>query len=1015
MPKTRTLSFGEAETDWNHGVGKQRASKSDSQDGLRAVANYYLGRLWDRMGVFCKACNWPRQSFRLPDNFVFETFWTANGIRPVERNNRFLAWLLLGMAIFFFFSSMRQQQSLKDAAEKQKQSELQSGKAQRTAEAKALFDKIAAENPQVRIPDEPLRQRFTLGSMVPSDGYQFLVTLDNQGAMIERIELVSQKKPGEFDFRSLQTKNIAGYLGYLAPEERRGGGLIVHSIPIGSAAALATCKENPGLVGLLAGDVIVGWAGLEGPATLYQLEKVLESLRPGDRLQLQVERGHVLTETGSLAETDIAGDSTSEAKSSQPDAITPADASTASVSDLAESATDDPSEPVVPAVENQTPTPAIQRLTFDATLTQKPVSILRAEDDFAIEQVKGNNPSGSCGLTLAKIDTKELEEGERTIAGLERTLQGRWDTKPLAVEGGMGIEFTMPLGARLKLAGVDANLELVKQYRLLRSLSERAGNSADDWQYHIHLTTMVRNLDDKPHEIALKQEGLNGISLEGWWYPTKLSPHFFSSPGARDVIVGDRMSKYSIFMTRGLVDYAKKFPSDPDQLLFGPQDTESKRDVQYIGLDTQVFAAAILPSPETPDSMRGLQKAKATILNTGFQKPEEFDKYRQQAYNTGFWFVTPSQTVAPKSELIRSYRIFAGPKDPELLQAYHLEDAIEYGWQIFGFFAVRLGYILHFFYYLIGNYGIAIMMLTVSVRSLMFPVSRRMAINAQKMQAVQPELAKLRLLLKDEPAKMMSAQQMLMKKAGINQLAGCLPAFIQLPIIIGLYRCVSVDVALRQQPLIPGLEWCSNLAGPDMLFDWHQWMPDFIAGRGSGWFGPYFNILPLVTIALFIIQQKVLMPKATDDQTRTAQQMMMIMTIMMGVLFFRVPAGLCIYFITSSTWSLVERFLIKRYTPQAEIQTLPDNVVNEIMSAVSKAGPGQRPSLPNPGAADRPKTKATKPPETFAELFAPFFQKKSNADATGGANGDTKTGRDRPRPNKGSQNKGNKGPNKPKN
>jgi YidC/Oxa1 family membrane protein insertase len=933
----------------------------------------------------------------------------------VERNNRFLAWLLLGMAIFFFFSSMRQQESLNEAKEKQKQSELQAGKAKRIAEAKALSEKIAVENPQVRIPDEPARQRFTLGSMLPADGYQFLVTLDNQGAMIERIELVSQKKPGEFDFRSLQTKNIAGYLGYLAAEERRGGGLIVHSIPVGSAASLANCNENPGLVGLLAGDVIVGWDGLEGPATLYQLEKVLESLRPGDRLQLQVERGHV------MGEPNIGGDAVGEAQSTLPEGSVAAVESTASSAVVsAQAANDDPSEQVAPAAENPTPSAAIQSLTFDAMLTQKPVSILRSEDDFPIEQVKGNYPAGSCGLTLAKIDSKELEEGERTIAGLEQTLRGRWEAKPLAVESGMGIEFTMPLGARLKLAGVDANLELVKQYRLLRTLPERAGNSPDDWQYHIHFTTMVRNLDDKPHDIALRQEGLNGISLEGWWYPTKLSPHFFSSPGARDVIVGDRMSKYSIFMTRGLVDYAKKFPSDPDQLLFGPQDTESKRDVQYIGLDTQVFTAAMLPSPETPDSMRGLQKAKATVINSSLQKPGEFESYRQQAYNTGFWFVTPSQTVAPNSELIRSYRIFAGPKDPELLQAYHLEDAIEYGWQIFGFFAVRLGYILHFFYYLIGNYGIAIMMLTVSVRSLMFPVSRRMAINAQKMQAVQPELAKLRELLKEEPAKMMSAQQMLMKKAGINQLAGCLPAFIQLPIIIGLYRCVSVDVALRQQPLIPGLEWCSNLAGPDMLLDWHRWMPDFIAGRGSGWFGPYLNILPLATIALFIIQQKVLMPKATDEQTRTAQRMMMIMTIMMGVLFFRVPAGLCIYFITSSTWSLVERFLVKRYTPQAEIKTLPDNVVNEIMNAVSKAGPGQRPSLPTPGAADRPKTKTTKPPETFAELLAPFFKQKSNAEASGGANGDPKTGRDRPRPNKGSPNKGtpnkgDKGPNKPKN
>jgi YidC/Oxa1 family membrane protein insertase len=146
------------------------------------------------------------------------------------------------------------------------------------------------------------------------------------------------------------------------------------------------------------------------------------------------------------------------------------------------------------------------------------------------------------------------------------------------------------------------------------------------------------------------------------------------------------------------------------------------------------------------------------------------------------------------------------------------------------------------------------------------------------------------------------------------------------------------------------------------------------------------NILPLITIALFIIQQKVLMPKATDDQTRTAQQMMMIMTIFMGVLFFRVPAGLCIYFITSSTWSLIERFLIKKYTPKAEIDSLPEGTVNEILSAVANAGPGQRPTLPSAGnRADKPKLKNTKPPETFAELFEPFFKKKQGASSGAGS------------------------------
>ncbi|MFO0013238.1 MAG: membrane protein insertase YidC [Planctomycetota bacterium] len=835
----------------------------------------------------------------------------------MERNNRLLAWLLFGMAIFFFLSSWRQQQSLKEADDRLKRADIATLKERRLSEARKKAEEFAAEHPEITRSEEPPRQRFGLGSMLASDGYQLLVTLDNQGATIERIELVSQSKPGLFDYRSLQSKNISGYLGYLAAEERPGIGLLVNHVPRGSAAELATCVEDPQPKGLVPGDLIVGWEGLDGPATLYQLDKIQNQLAPGKTLELKVQR-------------KAADDSTRD-------------------------------------------------LTFRATLTEQPVAVLRAEDDFATEQVKGNTPYGSCGMTLARIDGQELEEGDRTLFGLERTLQGRWEAKSIEVEGGSGIEFTMPLDSELKLARIDANLELVKRYRLLKApASQSQRKTPTEWQYHLELTTIVRNRDDKVHEVAIKQEGLNGVSLEGWWYPTKLSPHFFSAPGARDVIYGDYESNYSILMTRELVDYAKRFPTEPDQLLVGPQNSESKRNVKYIGLDTQVFVAAMQPSDSQPDSMQKLYKAKATILNQTFQQPEHFDKTRMQAYNTGFWFQTSSRQLEPGGEWVQSYRIFTGPKSPELLASYHLEEAIEYGWDIFGFFAVRLGWILHFFYYLIGNYGIAIMMLTVLVRSLMFPVSRRMAINGQKMQALQPELAKLRELLKDEPTKMMAAQQMLMKKAGINQLAGCLPAMIQLPIVLGLHKCVSVDVALRQQPLIPGLEWCSNLAGPDMFVDWHQWMPDFIAGRGSGWFGPYLNILPIITITLFIINQKVLMPKATDEQTRMTQQIMMVMTVMLGVMFFKVPAGLCIYFITSSTWSLIERFLIKRYTPQAEIKTLPENVVNEIVNAVSKTPAGQRPSLPSPSASDKPKAKAPKSPETLAELFEPFFRKKTS-------------------------------------
>ncbi len=106
------------------------------------------------------------------------------------------------------------------------------------------------------------------------------------------------------------------------------------------------------------------------------------------------------------------------------------------------------------------------------------------------------------------------------------------------------------------------------------------------------------------------------------------------------------------------------------------------------------------------------------------------------------------------------------------------------------------------------------------------------------------------------------------------------------------------------------------------------------------------------------------------------------MTIMMGVLFFKVPAGLCIYFITSSTWSLVERFLIKRFTPKSSMVNLPENAVNEIITTLGKTGTPQQRVVTSPANSDKPKMKATKPPETLADIFPQWFGKKPEPGST---------------------------------
>jgi YidC/Oxa1 family membrane protein insertase len=170
--------------------------------------------------------------------------------------------------------------------------------------------------------------------------------------------------------------------------------------------------------------------------------------------------------------------------------------------------------------------------------------------------------------------------------------------------------------------------------------------------------------------------------------------------------------------------------------------------------------------------------------------------------------------------------------------------------------------------------------------------------------------------------------QELYRKHGVNPLAGCLPALIQLPIFIGLYRGLAVDVELRQAPLFSeSIQWCSNLAAPDMLYNWSWFMPDMV-NRAEGFFGlgPYLNVLPLITVGLFLLQQKMFMPEPANEQAALQQKIMKYMMVFMGLMFYKVPSGLCLYFIASSLWGIAEKKMIPPPTaPSAGTTTALDS------------------------------------------------------------------------------------------
>jgi YidC/Oxa1 family membrane protein insertase len=237
----------------------------------------------------------------------------------------------------------------------------------------------------------------------------------------------------------------------------------------------------------------------------------------------------------------------------------------------------------------------------------------------------------------------------------------------------------------------------------------------------------------------------------------------------------------------------------------------------------------------------------------------------------------------------------------------------------------------------VRNYGIAIILLTVMVRGAMFPVSRKQALSSQKMQLLQPEMKAINEKYKNEPEKRTRATQDLWRKHDYNPMGGCLLVFIQIPIFMGLYRSLATDVELRQAPLFSSaIRWCSNLAAPDMFWDWSKYLPQFLTAP-EGWLGPFLNLFPLVTIGLFLWQQKLFMPPAVDEQQKMQQQVMNYMMWFMALMFFKVPCGLCLYFIASSLWGIAERLWLPT-TTSAAAAAGGATVVDAPFAAVSKNG-----------------------------------------------------------------------------
>jgi YidC/Oxa1 family membrane protein insertase len=243
-----------------------------------------------------------------------------------------------------------------------------------------------------------------------------------------------------------------------------------------------------------------------------------------------------------------------------------------------------------------------------------------------------------------------------------------------------------------------------------------------------------------------------------------------------------------------------------------------------------------------------------------------------------------------------SFILYAGPKEYERLQSLNvgLEHIIDFGF--FSIIARPLFWVLKLFYDLIGNYGWAIVLLTIIVRIPFIPLVNKSQKSMKKMQEIQPKMAEVREKFKKDPQRMQKEMMELYKSHKVNPLGGCLPILLQIPVFFALYKILLTAIELRGAPF---MLWIQDLSAPDTLFG-H--IPAAIPLIGGFAVGP----LPILMGATMLIQQK--MTPTTLDPMQN--RLMMLMPIIFTFLFLNFASGLVLYWLMNNIFSIAQQFYV---------------------------------------------------------------------------------------------------------
>jgi len=309
-----------------------------------------------------------------------------------------------------------------------------------------------------------------------------------------------------------------------------------------------------------------------------------------------------------------------------------------------------------------------------------------------------------------------------------------------------------------------------------------------------------------------------------------------------------------------------------------PSDEETFRGpVGWVAYEDNYFMASIVPDVPSEGTFTGRHLSSGILEGT---------------------YLLPPVSITPSELRSSRYELYLGPRDLGILKSFgkNLDKAINFGWT--DIIAKPLLYVLNFFDDYIHNYGVSIILLTILVKILFWPLTHKSYKSMKEMQKLQPRMAKLREKYKNDKQKLNQEMMALYKTYKVNPMGGCLPMIIQIPVFFALFRVLGGCIELRHAPFV---FWINDLSAPDRLFHFPFQIPFMTPPYG-------IPVLTLLMGASMFIQQKMTPTPGDPAQAK----IMMFLPIIFTFMFINFPSGLVLYWLVNNILSIGQQYRIHK-------------------------------------------------------------------------------------------------------